>query len=127
MGLLKDHLEMSSTLEKALETYRAPDEWPIIMDAGFYTVYHMVEAIHALDCTDTSTFADGFDLLDRILVPQGIGRDFVSKFEFLFYFRRGAIYGAHFPSEKQVRTFIETSKAALRSARAFYEKKATSP
>ncbi|MGH7659423.1 MAG: hypothetical protein ACRENA_00715, partial [Vulcanimicrobiaceae bacterium] len=93
---------------------------------GFYAVYHMMEAAHALDCRDTSTFADGFDLLERIFVPQGLSRDFVHEFDYLFFFRRGAIYGPHFPTEAQLRQYVATSKSALEKARAFYNARSSS-
>lgn len=121
MGLLKDHLKMSAALEKAVDDYNDPEHWPIVVDAGFYTVYHMMEAAHALDCRDTSTFADGFDLLERILVPQGLPRNFVRQFDYLFFFRRGAIYGPHVPTEAQMRQYVAVAKDALKTARAFYE------
>ena len=126
MGLLKDHLEMSAALEKAVDQYREHEDWPIVVDAGFYTVYHMMEAIHALECRDTSTFTDGFDLLDRILIPQGITEEFARQFDFLFFFRRGTIYGPHFPSEAQLNQYVATAKDALKKARAFYDLKLNS-
>ena len=121
MGLLKDHLKMSADLEKAVEQYNDMEHWPVAIDAGFYTVYHMLEAVHALECRDTSTFADGFDLLDRILVPQGIAPEFREQFDFLFFFRRGTIYGPHFPSEAQLGQYVAVAKSALANARKLYD------
>lgn len=123
MGLLNDHLKMSAELEKATDTYNDLQHWPIVVDAGFYAVYHMMEATHALDCRDTSTFADGFDLLERILLPQGLSRNFVQDFDYLFFFRRGAIYGPHFPTEAQLREYVTVAKSALKEARAFYDRR----
>ena len=127
MGLLNDHLKMSAALEKAVDEYNDLEHWPIVIDAGFYTVYHMMEAAHALDCRDTSTFADGFDLLERIFVPQGLGRDFVEQFDYLFFFRRGTIYGPHVPTDAQLRNYVNVSKDALKKARAFYERQKAQP
>lgn len=122
MGLLKDHLATSAALEQAVVDYGAAEDWPIVIDAGFYAVYHMMEAIHAVACTDTSTFADGFDLLERVLVPQGFSPQFVRNFNYLFYFRRGAIYGPHFPSQAQMAEYRRTASHALAEAKAVYKK-----
>lgn len=116
---------MSADLEKATDKYNDLEHWPIAIDAGFYAVYHMLEAAHALDCRDTSTFADGFDLIDRIFVPQGLPRAFVEQFDFLFFFRRGAIYGPHVPTAVQLREYVVVAKSALQEARAFYNRRNT--
>lgn len=123
MGVLKDHLQTSAELVKAVDQYRDKDDWPIAVDAGFYAVYHMLEAIHALDYRDTSTFADGFDLIERILVPLGLSNEFEQSFNFLFYFRRGTIYGPHVPSEMQLRKYLRVANDALTEARALYERR----
>lgn len=122
MGLLKDHLETAAQLEKAVAEYRDADDWPIQIDAGFYAVYHTMEAIHAIGCRDTNTFADGFDLLERIMVPEGFSTEFVHRFNYLFYFRRGAIYNAHVPSETQLAEYRRVAAEALAEAKAVYKK-----
>ena len=122
MGLLKDHLETAAALEQAVNDYRESEDWPILIDAGFYAVYHTMEAIHAVACTDTNTFADGFDLFERVLVPQGFSPEFVRQFNYLFYFRRGAIYGPHFPSDAQLAEYRRVATAALAEAKAVYNK-----
>ncbi len=81
--------------------------WPVTIDAGFYAVFHMIEALNALECRDAYTFADALDILERILAPRYLGQEFLGNYEYLFYFRRGALYGAHFPSPVAVARYAE--------------------
>ena len=106
MAILEDHLVLARALYDDMKRAHTKGEWPIAVDAGFYAVFHGMEAINALECRDTYSFADAADILETILVERGLGQQFASDYRYLFYFRRGALYGAHFPSEKQMNEYI---------------------
>jgi hypothetical protein len=106
MAILEDHLVLARALHEDMKRADVKGDWPIVIDAGFYAVFHGMEAINALECRDTYSFADAADILETILVERGLGQQFASDYRYLFYFRRGALYGAHFPSEQQMKEYI---------------------
>ncbi len=118
MAILKDHLALAETLHADMTGAHRRGEWPIVVDAGFYTVFHGMEAVNATECRDTYSFADAADVLETILVKNGFSEEFASDYRYLFYFRRGAIYGAHVPSDGQVGDYVrrvERCRAAIQS------------
>ena len=114
MADVKTHSELSKRLLQAMRDAHAREQWPVVVDAGFYTVFHGMEALNATECRDSYTFADAVDILERVLAPRFVGDAFVRDYEFLFYFRRGAIYGTHIPSPRQIRRFVEVAQRAQR-------------
>jgi hypothetical protein len=114
MADVQTHTELSKRLLGAMREAHARAQWPVVVDAGFYTVFHGMEALNATECRDSYTFADAVDILERVLAPRFLGEAFVRDYEFLFYFRRGAIYGTHVPTGKQIARYIETAERAQR-------------
>lgn len=106
MAILEDHLVLARALYEDMKRANVKGDWPIAIDAGFYAVFHGMEAINALECRDTYSFADAADILETILVERGLGQQFASDYRYLFYFRRGGLYGAHFPSEQQMKDYV---------------------
>lgn len=102
MAILTDHLTLMKTLLSEFDAALASNEWAVVVDAGFYAVFHGMEAMNALECRDAYSFADAADILDTILVDKGLGTEFAADYRYLFYFRRGALYGAHVPAQAQM-------------------------
>lgn len=118
MARLNDHVALSEILHADMRRASNAGEWPIVVDAGFYSVFHGIEAVNALECRDTYSFADFVDILETILPARGFSDEFVADYRYLFYFRRGAIYGAHEPSSAQIEEYerrVERSMAALQA------------
>ena len=113
MANYSDHMALSKTLFVEMESACKAGEWAIAVDAGFYTVFHGMEALNALECRDTYSFADAADIIETILVERGLGSQFVSDYRYLFYFRRGALYGAHTPDEKQMAEYVARAKNCI--------------
>jgi len=99
------HHKLAKQLLAAARKAEADKHWPITIDAGFYAVFHLMEALNAVDCRDSYNFADADDILNIFLTEQ-LGERFASNYRYLFYFRRGALYGHHFPSVEQVTSFL---------------------
>jgi hypothetical protein len=118
MADLATHRALAGQLAEAMRQASAQGHWPVVVDAGFYAVFHAMEALNALDCRDAYTFADAVDILERSLAPRLLGEAFVRDYEFLFYFRRGALYGAHFPTTAQLSRFVAVSERAYAHATA---------
>jgi hypothetical protein len=95
MAVFALHLDLAETLYSDMERAHRAGEWPIAVDAGYYAVFHGMEAMSALDCRDSYTFADAADILENVLVQRGLGREFLDDYRYLFYFRRGAVRSAH--------------------------------
>jgi hypothetical protein len=112
MADLDTHQNLARQL--CTEMRRAQDDghWPVVVDAGFYAVFHGMEALNALECRDSYSFADAVDILERMLAPHYLGEAFVKDYEYLFYFRRGALYGAHFPSPEQLARYVAVAERA---------------
>jgi uncharacterized protein (UPF0332 family) len=117
MAVLASHLALAETLHADMERAHGSGEWPIAVDAGYYAVFHGMEAMNALECRDSYTFADAADILENVLVERGLGKQFVDDYRYLFYFRRGAIYGAHIPTSEQIAEFVERARRGYRSLR----------
>ena len=49
MAVFDDHIALSRTLFSDFETSLAAGEWPIAVDAGYYAVFHGMEAMSALE------------------------------------------------------------------------------
>nr|WP_309402176.1 hypothetical protein [Aminobacter niigataensis]WMD00117.1 hypothetical protein RAR13_28970 [Aminobacter niigataensis] len=113
MAVYADHLTLAKALRGEMERALQADEWAIVVDAGFYTVFHGMEALNALECRDTYSFADAADIIETIVVERGLGNQFVSDYRYLFYFRRGALYGAHVPTKEQLSEFVARSRACV--------------
>ena len=112
MADLETHHELSRQLLTEMRRAQEDGHWPVVVDAGFYAVFHAMEALNAVECRDAYSFADAVDILERMLAPRYLGEAFVKDYEYLFYFRRGALYGAHFPSAEQLARYVEVSERA---------------
>jgi hypothetical protein len=117
MAGVEAHLDLSQTLYEDMRRASLESEWPIVVDAGYYAVFHGMEALNALECRDAYTFADAADILENVLAPRGLGAEFVEDYRYLFYFRRGALYGAHVPSSSQIAEFIRRAERCVESVR----------
>src|SRR5687767_2699301 len=95
MAVFKSHADLADTLYADMQEGYRSGEWPIVVDAGYYAVFHGMEAMNALECRDSYTFADAADILENVLTERGLGKQFIDDYRYLFYFRRGALYGAH--------------------------------
>lgn len=113
MAVFSEHLALSKTLYGEMNKAVQEGEWAVAVDAGFYTVFHGMESLNALECRDTYSFADAADIIETILVERGLGQQFVSDYRYLFYFRRGALYGAHVPDEKQMAEYVARAKSCI--------------
>lgn len=122
MTVLKDHIELANALHADMKRALEKGEWAIVVDAGFYTVFHGMEAINALECRDTYSFADAADVLETILVERGLGNEFASDYRYLFYFRRGALYGAHVPSQEQLTEYVRRAEKSFGAVQAYLNK-----
>jgi hypothetical protein len=109
---LETHHNLARQLLSEMRRAHADGDWPVAVDAGFYAVFHGMEALNAVECRDSYTFADAVDILERMLAPRYLGESFVKDYEYLFYFRRGALYGAHFPSAAQLARYVAVSERA---------------
>jgi len=112
MADLNTHKEFARQLYVAMRRAVADEHWPIVVDAGFYAVYHTMEALNAVGCRDSYNFADAVDILERVLVPRVLSQAFLKDYEYLFYFRRGVLYGPHFPTQVQLDEYVVTSERA---------------
>ena len=112
MADLSVHREFAAQLNSAMRRAIAEGHWPIVVDAGFYAVYHAMAALNATACRDSYSFADAFDILEHVLVPSALNQAFLSDYRYLFYFRRGVLYGAHFPTKPQLEEYVMTSERA---------------
>lgn len=121
MAILQDHLALATSLRSDMQRAHDRGEWPITVDAGFYTVFHAMEAVNALECRDTYSFADAADILETILVERGLGEKFASDYRYLFYFRRGALYGAHVPSQEQMAKYVGCAERSVDALLAYLE------
>lgn len=124
MALLNDHIDLAKTLHADMISAHERGEWPIVVDAGFYSVFHGMEAVNALDCRDTYSFADAADILETILIERGFGEAFASDYRYLFYFRRGALYGAHVPSKEQMAEYVRRVEKSFGALRSYLDKAA---
>jgi|SRR6516164_1120920 hypothetical protein len=105
MADMATHRQLAEGLLQAARRAQSAKRWPIVIDAAFYSVFHLMEALNAVDCRDSYNFADADDLLNCFLSRE-LGEHFVQDYRYLFYFRRGVIYGPHFPSEEQVTGYL---------------------
>jgi uncharacterized protein (UPF0332 family) len=122
MALLNDHIELANALHSDMKSAHEKGEWPIAVDAGFYTVFHGMEAVNAVECRDTYSFADAADVLETILVERGFGEEFASDYRYLFYFRRGALYGAHVPSKEQMAEYVRRAEKSFSAVQSYLNK-----
>jgi uncharacterized protein (UPF0332 family) len=107
MAELKVHKELAAKLLAAAKKSDPEKEWPITVDAAFYAVFHSMEALNAADCRDSYTFGDADDMLTYFLTDE-LGAAFAKRYRYGFYFRRGVIYGPHFPTVGQVKKFLRS-------------------
>ncbi len=110
MADMTTHRELANQLYEAARSAHAAKQWPITIDAAFYSVFHLMEALNAVDCRDSYNFADADDILTNFLTDQ-LGERFARNYRYLFYFRRGVLYGPHFPTEPQVTEFMQMCEA----------------
>lgn len=113
MAVFEDHIALSKTLYSDFETSLAAGEWPVAVDAGYYAVFHGMEAMSAIECRDSYSFADAADILETALRSQGLSEEFIRDYRYLFYFRRGALYGAHIPTQSQMTEFARRAKSCV--------------
>lgn len=107
MALLEEHFELATTLHGDMRQAHQVGEWPIVVDAGFYAVFHALEAMSALECRDSYSFADALDIIETVIAERAVAAHLVSDYRYLLYFRRGALYGAHFPTAEQLTDYVE--------------------
>lgn len=112
MADMNTHRKLAQQLSLAMHRAIVDGHWPITVDAGFYAVFHTMEALNAEKCRDSYTFADAIDILERVLAPTLLSEAFVKDYEYLFYFRRGALYGTHFPTEDQITEYVAICERA---------------
>jgi uncharacterized protein (UPF0332 family) len=115
MAAYELHLELAETLHRDMQDALRSNEWPIAVDAGYYAVFHAMEAMNALECRDSYTFADAADILENVLTRRGLVGQFLDDYRYLFYFRRGALYGAHIPSPDQLSEFAKRANRGFKS------------
>lgn len=121
MAVFDSHFDLAGTLYADMERAYEAGEWPIVVDAGYYAVFHGMEAMSALECRDSYTFADAADILENVLSVRGLGQRFVDDYRYLFYFRRGALYGAHVPTAEQLAEFVERVRRGFRSLQKYLD------
>jgi uncharacterized protein (UPF0332 family) len=110
---VNSHIDLANTLYADMENAHRSGEWPIVVDAGYYAVFHGMEAMNALECRDSYTFADAADILENVLAKRGLDEAFIDDYRYLFYFRRGALYGGHFPTSEQLSEFFARAKRSF--------------
>jgi hypothetical protein len=122
MATYELHRELAQTLHRDMQDALRSNEWPIAVDAGYYAVFHAMEAVfhameamNALERRDSYTFADAADILETVLTKRGLAGQFLDDYRYLFYFRRGAIYGAHIPSPHQLSEFAKRANRGFKS------------
>jgi hypothetical protein len=76
-----------------------------------------MEAMNALECRDSYTFADAADILENVLIERGLGKQFLDDYRYLFYFRRGALYGPHIPTAGQLSEFVQRARRGIQRIR----------
>jgi hypothetical protein len=113
MAIFALHADLSQTLYGDMERAYRDGEWPLVVDAGYYAVFHGMEAMNALECRDSYTFADAADILENVLIESGLGKRFLADYRYLFYFRRGALYGPHIPTAEQLSEFVQRARRGL--------------
>jgi hypothetical protein len=117
MSVFALHADLSQTLYDDMERGLRDGEWPIVVDAGYYALFHGMEAMNALECRDSYTFADAADILENVLVERGLGKQFLDDYRYLFYFRRGALYSAHIPTAEQLSEFVQRARRGFQCIR----------
>ncbi|MEA2934174.1 MAG: hypothetical protein QOD74_820 [Variibacter sp.] len=127
MAGLQAHLDLSRTLHDDMKRAKSDGEWPIVIDAGYYAVFHGMEALNALECRDSYTFADAADILENVLARRGLGDNFVDDYRYLFYFRRGALYGCHVPSGAQLAEFVRRAERSVAAIHNMLARQPVSP
>jgi hypothetical protein len=115
MATYELHRELAETLHRDMQDALRSNEWPIAVDAGYYAVFHAMEAMNALECRDSYTFADAADILENVLTRRGLAGQFLDDYRYLFYFRRGALYGVHIPSPDQLSEFAKRANRGFKS------------
>jgi uncharacterized protein (UPF0332 family) len=111
----KTHLQLAAALLADMRSSTAAQEWPITVDAGYYAVFHAMEALNATECRNSHSFADAGEILDSVLARRFLGEAFVDQYYFLFYFRRGTLYGAHTPNGEQLARYREVAEQSYAS------------
>ena len=101
MASKEAHAALANELLVQMQEADHEAEWAIAVDAGYYAVFHSLEALNALECRDSYTFADAADILQNVLVERVLDRSVRHAYDYLFYFRRGVIYGCHEPTRRQ--------------------------
>jgi hypothetical protein len=96
------HRALAEELLGQMRKSQAESEWPIAVDTGFYAVFHALEALNAIECRDSYSFADAADILDNVLTGRVLKPSVRQGYQYLFYFRRGALYGCHTPTQAQI-------------------------
>ena len=122
MAIYELHRQLAETLHSDMQDALRSNEWSIAVDAGYYAVFHAMEAMNALECRDSYTFADAADILENVLTRRGLGGQFLDDYRYLFYFRRGALYGAHIPSPAQLSEFARRANRGFKSVQRLLKK-----
>ncbi len=108
MATKEVHSVLAQDLLNQVRSSQNGAEWAIAVDAGFYAVFHSLEALNALDCRDSYSFADAADILENVLTDRVLGPSILTSYRHLFYFRRGTLYGSHVPTKDQMNEYCQT-------------------
>lgn len=104
------HRALAEELLDRMRKAQAETEWPIAVDTGFYAVFHALEALNAVECQDSYSFADAADILDNVLTGRVLKPLVRQAYQHLFYFRRGTLYGCHTPTQAQITEYCKTAE-----------------
>lgn len=104
------HSALAKELLAQMRRSQSSTEWAIAVDAGFYAVFHSLEALNATECRDSYSFADAADILENVLVGRVLDKSVLKDYRHLFYFRRGALYGCHVPNDAQLAEYCKTAE-----------------
>lgn len=107
------HRQLVNALMTDMRAANHKEEWPIIVDAGYYALFHSIEALNALECRDSYSFADFSDILENIVTVRLLDPSIVNVYNYLFYFRKGVIYGSHEPTMEQISEYAQIAEEAV--------------
>ena len=125
MATVVEHLALAEQLLRDMRSADQADQWPVVVDAGYYAVFHAIEATNALECRDSFSFADFADILENVLTPRVLDPSLRDAYQYLFYFRRGTIYGCHTPTAEQLAEYARTVEQGITHVRGAITRSAT--
>jgi hypothetical protein len=110
MATKDEHRKLAEDLLSQMRTAQAESDWPIVVDAGFYAVFHALESLNAIECRDSYSFADAADILENVLIGRVLKPPVRQAYQHLFYFRRGVLYGCHTPTKAQMTEYRKNAE-----------------